>query len=74
VYRRVSTIACSNIVPAAAMTVFRREAVAGGLGRLGCRIPGSATRLKDLTADVVPLCQASGVKYPKCDDRNVSEL
>ena len=54
------------------MTVFRREAVAG-LGRLGGRIPGSATRLKELTADVVPLCQASGVKYPKCDDRNVSE-
>ena len=52
-YRSISAIACSNLVPSAPETVFRRESVAA-LGRPGRGIPGSATGLEDLTPDGVP--------------------
>jgi len=73
VYQSISAIACSNIVPAAPVTVFRRESVVG-LGRPGHGIPGSPTGLEDLTSDVVPLWVASGDEYPTLDDRKVGEL
>jgi len=73
VYRRISAIACSNMVPSAPVTVFRRESVAG-LGRPGRGIPGSPTGLEDLTPDVVPLWVASGDEYPTLDDRKVGGL
>jgi len=73
VYRSISAIACSNMVPSAPVTVFRGESVAG-LGRPGRRIPGSPTGLEDLTPEVVPLWVASGDEYPTLDDRKVGGL
>jgi len=62
VYRSISTIACSNIVRSAPVTVFYRKS---GPGR---GIPGEPTGLENLTPDVVPLWVASGDEYPTLDD------
>jgi len=61
------------MVPAAPVTVFRRESVAG-LGRPGRGIPSSPTGLEDLTPDLVPQWVASGDEYLRPDDRKVGGL
>jgi len=66
-------MACSNMVPSAPVTVFCRESFAG-LGRPGCGIPCSPTRLEDLTPGVEPLWVASGDEYPTLDDRRFGGL
>ena len=73
VYWSISAIACSNMVPAAGVTIFRRESVAGR-GSPARGIPSSPTGQQDLTPDVVPLWVASGDEYPTLDDRKMSGL
>jgi len=73
VYRSISAITCSNMVPRAPVTVFRRKSAAS-LGHPGGGIRGSPTGLEDLTPDVLPLWVASGDEYPTLDDTKVGGL